>query len=54
MWNLIIFVIVIFIIYKLSFTSKEPELISLEDFYYDKNGSFKTIKHETFLILKIF
>ena len=45
MWNLIIFVIVIFIIYKLSFTSKEPELISLEDFYYDKNGSFKTIKH---------
>ena len=52
MWNLIIFVIVIFIIYKLSklsklsFTSKEPELFSLEDFYYDKNGSFKTIKHE--------
>lgn len=45
MWNLIIFVIVIFIIYKLSFTSKEPELISLEDFYYDKNGAFKTIKH---------
>ena len=48
MWNLIIFVIVIFIIYKLFFTSKEtepePELISLEDFYYDKNGSFKTIK----------
>ena len=50
MWNLIIFAIVIFIIYKLSklfFTSKEtePELFSLEDFYYDKNGSFKTIKH---------
>ena len=47
MWNLIIFVIVIFIIYKLFFTSKEtePELLSLEDFYYDKNGSFKTIKH---------
>ena len=52
MWNLIIFVIVIFIIYKLSklsFTSKEtetePELFSLEDFYYNKNGSFKTIKH---------
>ena len=47
MWNLIIFVIVIFIIYKLFFTSKEtePETISLEDFYYDKNGSFKTIKH---------
>lgn len=49
MWNLIIFVIVIFIIYKLFFTSKEtepePELLSLEDFYYDKNGAFKTIKH---------
>ena len=49
MWNLIIFVIVIFIIYKLFFTSKEtehePELISLEDFYYNKNGAFKTIKH---------
>ena len=49
MWNLIIFVMVIFIIYKLFFTSKEtehePESISLEDFYYDKNGSFKTIKH---------
>ena len=49
MWNLIIFVIVIFIIYKLFFTSKEtePETISLEDFYYNKNGAFKTIKHET-------
>ena len=49
MWNLIIFVIVIFIIYKLFFTSKEtePEPESLfNDFYYDKNGSFKTIKHE--------
>ena len=49
MWNLIIFVIVIFIIYKLFFTSKEtePESESLfNDFYYDKNGSFKTIKHE--------
>ena len=53
MWNLIIFVIVVFIIYKLSklsklsFTSKEPESESLfNDFYYDKNGSFKTIKHE--------
>ena len=47
MWNLIIFVIVIFIIYKLFFTSKEtePELLSLEDFYYNKNGAFKTIKH---------
>ena len=50
MWNLIIFVIVIFIIYKLSklpSTSKEtePELFSLEDFYYNKNGAFKTIKH---------
>ena len=47
MWNLIIFVIVIFIIYKLFFTSKEtePELFSLEDFYYNKNGAFKTIKH---------
>mgnify|MGYP003489709571 CR=1 FL=1 len=47
MWNLSIFIIVIFIIYKLFFTSKEtePELLSLEDFYYDKNGSFKTIKH---------
>lgn len=47
MWNLIIFVIVIFIIYKLFFTSKEPEpeLILLEDFYYNKNGAFKTIKH---------
>ena len=52
MWNLIIFVIVIFIIYKLSklfFTSKEtepePEIISLEDFYHNKNGAFKTIKH---------
>ena len=50
MWNLIIFVIVIFIVYKLSklfFTSKEtePELFSLEDFYYNKNGAFKTIKH---------
>ena len=48
MWNLIIFVIVIFIIYKLSklsFTSKEPELFSLEDFYYNKNGAFKTINH---------
>ena len=47
MWNLIIFVIVIFIIYKLFFTSKEPEpeTISLEDFYYNKNGAFKTIKH---------
>ena len=49
MWNLIIFVIVVFIIYKLFFTSKkpEPEGISLEDFYYDKNGSFKSIKHRT-------
>lgn len=50
MWNLIIFVIVIFIIYKLfklPSTSKEPESESLfNDFYYDKNGSFKTIKHE--------
>ena len=49
MWNLIIFVIVIFIIYKLFFTSKEPEPESeslFNDFYYDKNGSFKTIKHE--------
>jgi hypothetical protein len=50
MWNLIIFVIVIFIIYKLSklpSTSKEPESESLfNDFYYDKNGSFKTIKHK--------
>ena len=50
MWNFIIFVIVIFIIYKLSklpSTSKEPESESLfNDFYYDKNGSFKTIKHE--------
>ena len=52
MWNLIIFVIVIFIIYKLSklpSTSKEPEPESeslFNDFYYDKNGSFKTIKHE--------
>ena len=49
MWNLIIFVIVIFIIYKLFFTSKEtepePELFSLEDFYHNKNGAFKTIKH---------
>ena len=49
MWNLIIFVIVIFIIYKLSklpSTSKEPEPESLfNDFYYDKNGAFKTIKH---------
>ena len=47
MWNLIIFVIVIFILYKLFFTSKEPEpeIISLADFYYNKNGSFKTIKH---------
>ncbi len=49
MWNLIIFVIVIFIIYKLFFTSKEtehePEIILLEDFYYNKNGAFKTIKH---------
>lgn len=49
MWYFIIFVIVIFIIYKLPSTSKEPEqeheLISLEDFYHDKNGSFKTIKH---------
>ncbi len=49
MWNLIIFVIVIFIIYKLSklpSTSKEPESESLfNDFYYDKNGAFKTIKH---------
>ena len=50
MWNLIIFVIVIFIIYKLFFTSKEtePELFSLEDFYYNKNGAFKTIKHRAF------
>ena len=55
MWNLSIFVIVVFIIYKLSklsklsFTSKEPEPESeslFNDFYYDKNGSFKTIKHE--------
>ena len=50
MWYFIIFVIVIFIIYKLSklpSTSKEPESESLfNDFYYDKNGSFKTIKHE--------
>ena len=49
MWNLIIFVIVIFIIYKLFFTPKEtkpePELFSLEDFYYNKNRAFKTIKH---------
>lgn len=49
MWNFIIFVIVIFIIYKLSklpSTSKEPESESLfNDFYYDKNGAFKTIKH---------
>ena len=47
MWNLIIFVIVIFIIYKLFFTSKETEseTISLEDFYYNKNGAFKTINH---------
>lgn len=52
MWYFIIFVIVIFIIYKLSklpSTSKEPEPESeslFNDFYYDKNGSFKTIKHE--------
>lgn len=55
MWYFIIFVIVIFVIYKLSklpSTSKEQEqendlLSSFEDFYYDKKGSFKTIKHRT-------
>ena len=54
MWNLIIFIIVIFIIYKLFFTSKEtePELLSLEDFYYDKNGAFKTIKHRALFHFK--